>query len=188
MRDTGDVWIFAYGSLMWRPDFAFEERRRAQVFGFHRSLCIYSHHYRGTPAQPGLVLGLDRGGSCIGLCFRIAAEAAVATLDAVRRRELVTDVYLEIAAPVRLDDGRRCIATTYVADRSHAQYAGALPTDEVLRLVRQGIGVAGTDLDYVRNTEAHLRDLGIADPLLAELSRMRVADDLALEAENAMVR
>ncbi len=180
-----EVWIFAYGSLMWRPDFAFEERRRAQVFGFHRSLCIYSHHYRGTPARPGLVLGLDRGGSCIGLCFRIAAEAALATLDAVRRRELVTEVYLEITAPVRLDDGRRRMATTYVADRSHPQYAGALPPAEVLRLVRQGIGVAGSDLDYVRNTEAHLRDLGIADPMLTEVSRGGAQDpqDRTVEVE-----
>ena len=168
--DTQDLWIFAYGSLMWRPDFAFEEVRRARVFGFHRALCIYSHLYRGTPAHPGLVLGLDRGGSCVGLCFRIAAEAVAATLAAVRKRELVTSVYAEITAPVRLADGRRRIAITYAARRDHVQYAGALPRSELLRIVRQGSGISGANLDYVRNTHHHLLELGVSDPTLAWLS------------------
>ncbi len=167
--DGQDLWIFAYGSLMWRPDFPFEEHGRARIFGFHRALCIYSHHYRGTVERPGLVLGLDRGGSCVGLCFRIKAEAAAATLAAVRERELISGVYAEITAPVRLDDGRRRLAVTYVARRSHEQYAGALPPCEVRRLVGQGVGVAGSDLDYVRNTHRHLVDLGIEDPLLGAL-------------------
>ena len=172
MRNTPeDLWIFAYGSLMWRPDFAFEERRRAQVFGLHRALCIYSHHYRGTTEHPGLVLGLDRGGSCVGLCFRIAATVQAATLEAVRRRELITGVYAEIAAPVRLDDGRRLSAVTYVANRTHAQYAGTLPAADVARLVAQGRGVAGPNIDYVRNTHDHLRDLGIAESRLADVVR-----------------
>jgi cation transport protein ChaC len=161
------LWIFAYGSLMWRPDFLFEERRRARIFGFHRALCIYSHHYRGTPERPGLVLGLDRGGSCVGLGFRIAPEAAAATLAAVRRRELVTGVYEEITARLRLDDGRHCSAVTYVANPGHAQYAGRLPPEETLRLVRQGCGLSGPNLDYVRNTHRHLAELGIADRALA---------------------
>jgi cation transport protein ChaC len=126
-EESDDLWIFAYGSLMWRPDFDHEERVRARLFGFHRALCIYSHHHRGTAARPGLVLGLDRGGSCVGLCFRIAAPARAATLEAVRRRELVTGVYAEIAAPVRLADGRRLAAVTYVARRDHGQYAGVQP-------------------------------------------------------------
>jgi cation transport protein ChaC len=168
--DAQDLWIFAYGSLMWRPDFAFEEVRRARVFGFHRALCIYSHLYRGTPARPGLVLGLDRGGSCVGLCFRIAAEAVAATLAAVRERELVTGVYAEIRAPVRLADGRRRMALTYAARRDHPQYAGALSRPELLRMVWQGSGMSGTNLDYVRNTHQHLLELGVCDPMLAWLS------------------
>lgn len=162
-------WIFAYGSLMWRPDFAVLEQRRARVYGFHRALCIYSHHWRGTSQRPGLVLGLDRGGSCIGLCFRIAPEAWTATLAAVRERELVTAVYEEIAAPVRLPDGTRLTALTYVARRGHAQYAGSLPIRDQVRLVRQGIGVAGSNLDYVHNTLRHLAELGIRDPGLESL-------------------
>ncbi len=166
-----DLWIFAYGSLMWRPDFPFEERLRARLFGFHRALCIYSHHYRGTPEHPGLVLGLDRGGSCVGLCFRIAAAARAATLEAVRRRELITGVYAEIAAPVRLADGRRLPAVTYVASRSHAQYAGVLVPEALTRLVAQGRGLSGPNVDYVRNTHEHLIDLGIHDAGLADVLR-----------------
>ena len=163
----GDLWIFAYGSLMWRPEFAYEERCRARMFGFHRALCIYSHHHRGTAEKPGLVLGLDRGGSCVGLCFRIAAAMRAATLEAVRARELISGVYSEIAAPVRLDDGRRVSALTYAARRDHAQYAGDLATADVARYVAQGIGGAGPNVDYVRNTHAHLAELGIADTRLA---------------------
>ena len=177
-----DLWIFAYGSLMWRPDFAFEERLRARLFGFHRALCIYSHHYRGTPDQPGLVLGLDRGGSCVGLCFRIAASARAATLEAVRRRELITGVYAEIAAPVRLADGRRLSAVTYVASRSHPQYAGVLGLEALTRLVAQGRGLSGANLDYVRNTHEHLVDLGIEDDRLAGVLR-RLDGELPSSAE-----
>lgn len=172
MADKGGVlWIFAYGSLMWRPDFAWEERIRARLFGYHRALCIYSHHHRGTPERPGLVLGLDRGGSCVGLCFRIAAAAAPATLDAVRRRELITGVYAEIAAPVRLADGRRTSALCYVARRDHAQYAGALPVDQVARLVAQGHGIGGPNGDYLRQTQEHLAAMGMGDRRIAEVLR-----------------
>ncbi len=175
--NAGDLWIFAYGSLMWRPDFPYEERLKARLFGYHRAFCIYSTHYRGTPEHPGLVLGLDRGGSCVGLCFRIAPGSAAATLAAVRARELVTSVYREIAAPVRLADARRHTAVAYAADRTHAQYAGALPLPELLRLVGQGHGVAGPNIDYVRNTHRHLVELGIRDDLLASLAmRARPAD------------
>ena len=168
MPDESDaLWIFAYGSLMWKPDFAYEERERARLFGYHRALCIYSHHYRGTPERPGLVLGLDRGGSCLGLCFRIAAPARAATLEAVRRRELITGVYAEIAAPVRLADGRRLTAVTYAAQRAHPQYAGAHDTEALARLVAQGHGFAGPNVDYLRNTCDHLASLGMPDARLA---------------------
>lgn len=183
--ETADLWIFAYGSLMWRPDFVHEEQVRARLFGFHRALCIYSHHHRGTAERPGLVLGLDRGGSCVGLCFRIAAAARAATLEAVRRRELISGVYAEIAAPVRLTDGRRLAAVTYVARRGHQQYAGAPETAEVARLVAQGHGTGGPNVDYVRNTQAHLLELGIRDDRLAAVLR-RLDEDRA-EAGPALI-
>jgi cation transport protein ChaC len=166
---TGDLWVFGYGSLMWRPGFCFVERRRAELHGYHRSLCIFSHVHRGTPDAPGLVLGLDRGGRCHGVAFRVAAAEAEGTIAYLRAREQVTAVYLERRLSVRLRDGRAVEALAYVVDRKHPQYAGRLPEEEVLRLVRQGVGVSGPNPDYVRSTYAHLKDMQVLDPLLEPL-------------------
>lgn len=171
MNQSGcsDLWIFGYGSLVWNPGFAYAEKHLATVRGYHRSLCIYSHVHRGTPDRPGLVLGLDRGGSCRGIAFRVEANARAATLDYLRARELVTSVYLEQDVPVMLIDGRRVRATTYVVDRKHSQYAGRLSREHLLTLVRQGIGGSGANVDYVRMTYRHLVELGLNDPDLAWL-------------------
>ena len=160
------LWIFAYGSLMWRPDFAYAERERATLPGHHRALCIWSQHYRGTAAVPGLVFGLDQGGSCTGVAYRIATDATEAVLAAVRERELVTNVYLERVVPVVLADGRSIDAVTYLADPDHEQYAGCLDHPSILRTVRTAAGVAGPNLAYVLNTQSHLADLGVEDPEL----------------------
>jgi cation transport protein ChaC len=172
MKDAaGDLWVFGYGSLMWRPGFPFVERQHAHLHGYHRSLCIFSHVHRGTPENPGLVLGLDRGGRCHGVAFRVAAEEAGATVHYLREREQVTSVYLERRLSVRLDDGRAVTALAYVADRQHPQYAGRLSFDEVLKLVRQGQGVSGLNPDYVRSTHEHLLGMGIVDPLLERVTK-----------------
>jgi cation transport protein ChaC len=154
---------------MWQPGFDFVEKSKSALRGFHRALCIYSHVHRGTPKQPGLVLGLDRGGSCLGVAYRIAAPDWTATLAYLRRREQATAVYRERHVAVRLADGSLVTALTYVADRSHAQYAGKLPRSELLRLVRQGRGESGRNPDYIRNTHTHLVELGLVDPTLAWL-------------------
>lgn len=163
------LWIFAYGSLMWRPGFPYAERERATLAGHHRALCIWSHHWRGTAAVPGLVFGLDRGGACTGVAYRIAPEDSDAVLGAVRERELVTDVYLETLAPAVLADGRTVEAVAYLADPAHAQYAGRLSRDAILRAVTAATGVAGPNRAYVLNTQAHLADLGVEDPELTAL-------------------
>src|SRR5438309_829772 len=106
MSEAEDLWVFGYGSLMWRPGFEFEEQSPALVRGFHRSLCIFSHVHRGTPEKPGLVLGLDRGGACRGVGFRVAADRRHDTLAYLREREQVTTVYREVWLPARLQDGR----------------------------------------------------------------------------------
>jgi cation transport protein ChaC len=116
------------------------------------------------------VLGLDRGGRCHGVAFRVAAEEAGATMHYLREREQVTAVYLERQVNVRLDDERTVTAVAYVADRTHGQYAGKLRFDEVLRLVRQGQGVSGRNPDYVRSTHEHLLTMGIIDPLLERIT------------------
>lgn len=166
-----DLWIFAYGSLMWRPDFAYAERHRAVLTGYHRSLCIESHIYRGTPEKPGLVFGLDAGGSCVGVAFRVPPAERDATLEAVRRRELVLSVYREVEVPLLLDDDRVIQGIAYVADAGHPAYAGDLTHDAMLRIVRERRGDAGTNADYVRNTQAHLLELGVHDPILTALCR-----------------
>ncbi len=169
---TGDdLWVFGYGSLMWRPGFVFEEQQLAVVRGYHRALCVYSHVHRGTPERPGLVLGLDRGGSCKGLAFRVRAAETEATVAYLRGREQVTMVYREIVLNATLADGRRVKALSYAVDRRHGQYAGTLDLPALERFVAQGVGASGANPDYVRNTYAHMTGLGIADATLAALAR-----------------
>jgi glutathione-specific gamma-glutamylcyclotransferase len=166
----GDLWVFGYGSLMWRPGFAFVERQSGLLRGYRRSLCIYSHVHRGTPEQPGLVLGLDRGGACHGAAFRIEANQREATLGYLREREQVTSVYLERNVPVLLPEGAMVNALTYVADRKHPQYAGALGRADLLRLTARAAGRSGRNADYILNTVAHLEEIGIKDPTLEWLA------------------
>lgn len=168
--ESGDLWVFGYGSLMWRPGFPFVERHKAHLHGYHRALCIFSHVHRGTPDVPGLVLGLDRGGRCRGVAFRIGPSRREATLAYLREREQATAVYLERLVRVRLDDGREVRAVTYVADRRHPQYAGRLPIEDLLRLVHQGVGISGANPDYVRATHQHLIELGVGDRYLAGIA------------------
>jgi cation transport protein ChaC len=165
-------WVFAYGSLMWNPGFATPETRPARLQGWHRAFCIYSEHYRGTPKKPGLILGLLPGGSCRGLAHRLPR----ARYDAVRRylwtREIDNDgVYEEAIRPIHLADGRVVPALVYLADRRHRQFAGKLAPARAIALVRQGRGATGSNLDYLQNTVAHLRELGLPDLALEELAR-----------------
>lgn len=165
-----DLWVFGYGSLIWRPGFAFEESMQASLRGYHRSLCVFSHVHRGTPERPGLVLGLDRGGMCRGLAFRVAAAGADETIAYLRAREQATSVYVEKWLPVRLEDGRQVKALVYVADRKHLQYAGKLSPEERLDLVRHGRGSSGENPDYVLQTHDYLTRMGVFDPVLAALA------------------
>ena len=163
-----DFWVFGYGSLMWRPGFDHLEAVPARLVGAHRALCVYSWVHRGTRERPGLVLGLDRGGSCRGIAYRIVADKRDAVIAYLRERELVTNVYREAWREVRLEDSRQRVGTalTYVVDRSHEQYAGKLSKDALLSLVRGGVGRSGVNADYVINTATHIRNLGFRDPVL----------------------
>lgn len=158
-----DFWVFGYGSLMWRPGFAHLERRMARLSGYHRALCIHSHVHRGTPERPGLVLGLDRGGSCRGIGFRVAGGDRDEVLAYLRARELVTSVYIETHHPIRFDDGSRAEAVTYIVDRTHGQYAGRIDPQAAIGIVRGAVGQSGPNEDYVINTVEHLKSLGIRD-------------------------
>jgi glutathione-specific gamma-glutamylcyclotransferase len=169
-KPESDLWVFGYGSLMWRPGFSYAERHKATLDGWHRSLCVYSHVYRGTPQQPGLVLGLDLGGHCHGVAFRIEGPLHVATVRYLREREQVTAVYVERAVRIVLETGEQVAALTYVADRRHPQYAGRLSRGSMLKLVRSGMGASGKNADYVTETNDHLIAIGVRDPDLEWLS------------------
>jgi cation transport protein ChaC len=166
-----DLWIFAYGSLMWDPGFVYVEDQPGTLFGFHRCLCVRSTIYRGAPENPGLVLGLDRGGSCRGRAFRVAAEHVNATLAYLDEREQVTKVYCQRFVKIKLADGRTVNGYTFVVRREHEQYT-RLSLDEQARLVAQGAGLRGTALDYLANTVEHLDALGIPETRLRRVLEM----------------
>jgi cation transport protein ChaC len=166
----GDFWVFGYGSLIWRPGFAHVETQRARLHGYRRSLCVYSFVHRGTPERPGLVLGLDRGGSCVGLAFRVPNGLRVEVMSYLRERELVTNVYLERTLNVRLDTGATVEAVAYIVDRQHEQYAGSLDAPDAAAVVRGAVGQSGKNEDYVVSTLQHLQGLGIRDHWLEDVA------------------
>src|SRR6201994_2618421 len=170
----GDLWVFGYGSLMWRPGFDFLEKVPARLIGEHRALCVYSFVHRGTPEKPGLVLGLDRGGACRGLAFRVAEKNRKAVVNYLREREQVTSVYREAMRSVWLEDKarQRVSALAYVVDRGHVQYAGRLTLREQLRHVLQGHGQSGNNRDYVLSTVNAIEAAGFRDAPLHQLALM----------------
>jgi cation transport protein ChaC len=163
-----DLWVFAYGSLMWRPGFPYLERIPARLIGLHRALCVYSFVHRGTPEKPGLVLGLDRGGACRGIAYRVAAADRDTTIVYLRDREQVTSVYLETWRRITLaaTPPHDVAALVFLVDRSHPQYAGRLDLEHQLHLVRQGHGRSGPNRDYVLSTVAEIEAQGCRDAQL----------------------
>ena len=161
-HEIGELWVFGYGSLMWRPGFEVLERVPARLMGLHRALCVLSFVHRGTPERPGLVLGLDRGGMCRGIAYRVAAAARVQTIAYLRAREQVTAVYVETMRVIELEEAarRQVSALCYAVDRGHVQYAGRLSLDECVHYVRQGHGRSGANRDYVLQTVRALEALG----------------------------
>lgn len=169
----GDTWIFTYGSLMWDPGFTHRAAEPALLRGYHRSFCIYSSRYRGTVEAPGLVLGLDPGGACKGIVYRIAAADRAAALEALWHREMRRGVYWPRILPV-VTPQRRCLALAFVANRSHAGYAGRLEIDDAARLIANCCGERGPNVDYLVNTLRHLDELGVRDHhLLRLMERVR---------------
>ncbi|PWC86574.1 gamma-glutamyl cyclotransferase [Azospirillum sp. TSH100] len=170
-----DLWVFGYGSLMWNPGFTFVERHAATLPGYHRSFCVSSLRYRGTPERPGLVLGLDRGGSCRGIVFRVAAADVPAALDYLWEREMDSRVYLPRMLRVRLRDGRSAAglesvnACCFVVDRGHPQYCRGLDESALIRRLAGCRGQRGPNIEYLANTVEHLEELGIRDGSLARL-------------------
>lgn len=174
-----DLWIFGYGSLMWNPGFPHAEAQPALLRGYHRAFCVYSSRYRGTPERPGLVLGLDRGGACKGVAFRVPAAELALALHYLWEREMTNRTYHLRAVSVRIPVGA-VAARAFVVDRTHQNYAGRLSLDETARLIIQGIGARGPCRQYLENTVAELRRLGQLDGPIHRLE-MKVRELAAKE-------
>jgi len=166
------LWVFGYGSLIWDPGFAVVESQVARLTGWRRSFCMRSIHYRGTVAQPGLVLALDRadGALCDGLALRVAAGFEAEALAGLRARELISRAYLEQRLAVDLRAGGRVEAVAYVIDPEHDQYCGALTLEQQAGIIAQAQGARGPNRDYLMATADHLARLGIRDADLAWLA------------------
>lgn len=170
----GQLYVFGYGSLIWRPGFPHHAAEPALLRGFHRRFCIWSRHYRGSPETPGLVLGLDRGGACRGVAFRVAARDAASVLDYLDARENIGDevVYARRRLPVRLlATGRMVQAIAYIVDRRAKQYCRPA-VEDAARAIAQGVGQAGSNRDYLLNTRDHLRAMGVRDAGLDRIAAL----------------
>jgi cation transport protein ChaC len=168
---ASDLWLFGYGSLIWNPGMPAAETVRARVRGYHRGLYLWSRVNRGTPEQPGLVLALDRGGSCTGMAFRLAGEGARPHLEALWRREMPMGSYRPAWLPCWLSDGRRVDALAFVMRRDVPTYTGKLSDDMVKAVLACARGRYGTTLDYVCRTVEALRECGMPDRALEALLR-----------------
>ena len=164
-----DLWVYAYGSLIWNPEFEYLEKRLSILRGHHRSLCLWSRVNRGTPELPGLVFGLDRGGSCRGMSFRIRADAVPVTFEALWRREMATGAYHPRWLRCDTPDGV-VTALAFVIDRNSAGYVKALPEHETIEIVRRASGRYGPCTDYVVQTHDALVAEGIEDRRLSQLT------------------
>jgi cation transport protein ChaC len=175
-----DAWLFGYGSLIWNPIVRHVEWRLARLHGYHRRFCLWSHVGRGSLQKPGLVLGLDAGGSCHGVAFRIAARDAVDELRLLWRREMVLGSYCP--RWITVDAGGETLrAIAFIVNRKHPSYAGRLPLEAVVKAMVSARGYLGTPTEYLFETVRGLTEHGVRDPYLLEI-RKRV---LALHPELA---
>ncbi|MEQ8701312.1 MAG: gamma-glutamylcyclotransferase [Bauldia litoralis] len=168
-----DLWVFGYGSLIWNPAFHFEERRIARLHGYHRKFCLWTHLGRGSPDRPGMVLGLENGGSCVGVALRVRRDKVEEEFDIVWRREMVSGAYRPRWVRLRTDAGT-VHAVAFVINPIHPRYAGDAREDDIIEALATAEGPLGACVDYLNNTVDHLDEMGIVDRPLREL-RKKVA-------------
>jgi cation transport protein ChaC len=183
-RSAG-IWLFGYGSLIWNPAFHFVERQAGTIFGYHRRFCLWTHLGRGCPERPGLVLGLERGGACRGVAYRIAPAAIDEEVEIVWRREMVSGAYRPTWLQARLEDGQTVRAIAFVINRSHERYAANLPEAEIVEVLATARGALGACADYLIHTVDHLRELGIRDRPLERMRRQMLARQTAAAPDPA---
>lgn len=170
-----DLWVYGYGSLIWRPEFNFSENRPALLHGYHRSLCLWSRVNRGTPERPGLVFGLDAGGSCRGMVYRIPAAEVAHTLTALWKREMPSGAYIPKWLSCSTKPGE-VQALAFVMDRSKDAYVSGLTHEQLVAIVRDAHGTYGSCTEYVLETAQALQEAGIHDRKLDVLVRELRAD------------
>ncbi|MDJ0640077.1 MAG: gamma-glutamylcyclotransferase [Paracoccaceae bacterium] len=171
------LWVFGYASLMWNPGFEVAETALATLHGFHRSFCMSSIHHRGTKDDPGLVLALDpmEGASCTGLALQVPQGAETDTVAYLRERELISSAYIERLLPLELASGQSVTALAYVVDTTHVQYVAHLTLEDQARIIARAVGGRGPNTEYLWNTAAHLRELGIKDDDMTWLEQRTAA-------------
>jgi cation transport protein ChaC len=167
---AGDLWVFGYGSLMWAPGFEYLRAAPALLRGYHRAFCVYSTRFRGTPEQPGLVLGLDRGGACRGMAFLVAEDHRRYVLEQLWAREMSRLVYRPRIVPIEVES-QKARALTFLADPTHESYAGRLELEHVAETIATCCGARGPNIDYLANTLRHLDELGVHEGRLHEILR-----------------
>lgn len=167
--NSDNVWVFGYGSLIWNPAFHYAERHTGKIHGFHRRYCLWTPIGRGTHDFPGLMLGLDRGGSCQGVAFRIEAAKVECELDIIWRREMVSGAYAPRWVTVKTP-ARTVRAIAFVINHDHERYTGLLPEAKIAGIIAEAEGGLGRCCDYLFNTVAHLDELGISDQALSRLA------------------
>ena len=174
----GDLWLFGYASLIWRPEFDAAEHRSASVHGWHRALRMRSRINRGTPEQPGLVFALMPGGSCRGVVYRLPRDTADAELRRLWQREMVTGVYDPRWLPARTAQGT-VMALAFTLSRRSESFMGRMADEQVLHILRHASGRYGTTLQYLAATAQALRERGVRD---REIDRL-----MALAAQHGLV-
>ena len=167
----GRIWVFAFGSLIWNPAFHFVERRTARIHGFHRQFCMWARAGRGSSERPGLMLSLERGGSCSGVAYRLSRRAAAVELDVLWRREMMTSAYRPVWVTAHTLEGPEA-AIAFSANRQHERYVPGLKDEEVARWLANGAGPMGRCCDYLFETVEHLRLLGLRDRRLERLAEL----------------
>lgn len=174
--EDGGLWLFAYGSLLWRPEFSHKERRIARIHGYHRRFCLWQWRWRGSIDTPNLMLALAPGGSCTGLAYRIEGPGLRDKLGPVWRREMAGDGYRPRLMNAVTDCGPLRVAT-FVINLGGERYAGRLADDVVADYIAAARGEAGTGAEYLLNTTVALEELGVRDRMLWRMQHL-VADKL----------
>lgn len=171
---AGDLWVFGYGSLMWNPAITVAQSAKAHVRGYHRLFCIAQRVGRGTMEKPGLTLGIDRGGSVAGIAHRIAAADVESELSILWMREMLSGVYEPRWIGADIESEGRTRVLTFVVNRYHPRYEGALAPEAAAERIARAQGPLGTNRDYLYRTAAHLAERGIEDgPIKSLEARVR---------------